>query len=127
MRPRHVAWFEIPTKDLDRAITFYEKIFDCKIEKQDMGEFIMAWLPSDGGESPGAGGSLVYHKDFYEPSSTAGTLIYFSSEDCEIELSKVEAAGGTVQIPKQQISPEIGYMGVFIDSEGNRIALHSQK
>ncbi|MHA7130898.1 VOC family protein [Algoriphagus namhaensis] len=125
MKPVHVAWFEIPTADLDRAISFYQTVFDCKLEKLDMGEFKMAMFPSDH-TSHGAGGSLVYHHDFYECSSSAGTLVYFHSEDCETELARVEKAGGSILIPKQQISPEYGYMAVFLDSEGNRVALHSQ-
>ncbi len=121
-----VGWFEIPVEDMDRAISFYEKVFDCKLNKQVMGDFQMAWFPWEE-SGKGAGGSLVFHKDFYATSKLAGTLIYFSSEDCSIELDKVEKAGGTVQIPKRMIAPDIGYMGVFLDSEGNRIAVHSTK
>jgi predicted enzyme related to lactoylglutathione lyase len=123
-----VGWFEIPVKEMDRAIAFYEEVFDCKLNKQVMGDFQMAWFPgAEEDNVAGAGGSLVYHKDFYTTSKLAGALIYFSSEDCSIELGKVEKAGGTVQIPKRMIAPDIGYMGVFLDSEGNRIALHSNK
>ena len=121
-----VGWFEIPVGDMDRAIAFYEKVFNCKLNKQMMGDFQMAWFPfSENGK--GAEGSLVYHKEFYEPSGKAGALIYFSSEDCEVELGRVAGAGGTVQIPKRMITLDIGYMGVFLDSEGNRIAVHSQQ
>lgn len=120
-----VGWFEIPVNEMDRAIAFYEKVFDCKLVKQVMGDLQMAWF-FWGETGKGAGGSLVYHKEFYEPSSHAGTLIYFSSADCAIELARVTDAGGTVQIPKRMIAPDIGYMGVFLDSEGNRIAIHSQ-
>jgi len=62
---------------------------------------------------------------FYKPS-TEGTLVYFTahSGDLSIELSRVEDAGGKVLQPKTQISPEPGFMALFIDSEGNRIALH---
>jgi len=63
MKVVHAMWFEIPTKDLDRAISFYEKVFECEIEKVDMGDFKMGWFPTDG-KSPGATGSLVYHSDF---------------------------------------------------------------
>jgi predicted enzyme related to lactoylglutathione lyase len=119
-------WFEIPVHDMDRAIVFYEKVFDCKLSKRVMGDFQMAWFPSSK-EGKGAEGSLVYHEQFYEPSSLAGTLVYLSSEDCEIELSRVEEAGGKVQFSKRMIAPDIGYMGVFLDSEGNRIAVHSQQ
>lgn len=121
-----VGWFEIPVSDMDRAIAFYEKVFDCKLNKQVMGDFQMAWFPGDH-SGQGAEGSLVYHKDFYATSNFAGALIYFSSEDCDVELKRVKEAGGTVQIPKKMIAPDIGYMGVFLDSEGNRIALHSTK
>ncbi len=121
-----VGWFEIPVEEMDRAISFYEEVFDCKLNKQVMGDFQMAWFPGDQ-SGKGAQGSLVYHKDFYAISNLAGPLIYFSSEDCSIELDKVEKAGGTVQFPKRLIAPDIGYMGVFLDSEGNRIAVHSMK
>ncbi|PZX51366.1 VOC family protein [Algoriphagus chordae] len=124
MKKVTVGWFEIPVKNMDRAITFYQKVFDCSLHKLDMGDFKMAMFPGEGG-GKGAEGSLVYHKDFYKTSKLAGALIYFSSEDVSIELAKVKEAGGTVEIPKKMISPEYGYMGVFIDSEGNRIALHS--
>lgn len=124
MKSVTVGWFEIPVKNMDRAISFYEKVFDCKLNKQDMGDFQMAWFPWDESRG-GAGGSLVFHEQFYQTSGHAGTLIYFSSEDCSIELGRVEEVGGKVQIPKRMIAPDIGYMGVFLDSEGNRIAVHS--
>lgn len=125
MKSVTVGWFEIPVSDMDRAIAFYQKVFDCKLDKQDMGDFQMAWFPWDESKG-GAGGSLVFHKDFYKTSNLAGTLIYFSSRDCEVELNRVKEAGGEVQIPKRMITPDIGFMGVFLDSEGNRIAVHSK-
>ena len=121
-----VGWFEIPVQDMDRAIKFYEEVFECKLNKQVMGDLQMAWFPWEESEK-GAGGSLVYHKEFYQPSDKAGALIYFSSEDCAVELDRVEKAGGKVSIPKRMIAPDIGYMGVFFDSEGNRVAIHSRK
>lgn len=124
MKKVTVGWFEISVNNIDRAISFYQKVFDCLLDKIDMGDFKMAmFLGERGGK--GAEGSLVYNKEFYKTSNLAGTLIYFSSEDVSIELAKVEESGGTVQIPKKMISPDYGYMGVFLDSEGNRIAQHS--
>ncbi|HAH38707.1 MAG TPA: glyoxalase [Algoriphagus sp.] len=125
MKSVTVGWFEIPVKDMDRAIKFYESVFDCKLNKQVMGDFQMAWFPWDE-TGKGAGGSLVYHEQFYETSGHAGALIYFSSADCQVELGKVEAAGGKVQIDKRMISEDVGYMGVFLDTEGNRVAIHSR-
>ena len=119
-----VTWFEIPVSDMDRAKNFYENVFNIEIDVQDFGGTLMGWFPfSEGGA--GAAGSLIQN-EAYQASETLGTLIYFGTEDLSNEISRVEAAGGKVLKTKTQISPEVGFMGVFIDSEGNRIALHSR-
>lgn len=123
-KPVTVGWFEIPTADMERAIKFYETVFDCKLSRNTMGDFDMAWFPWDE-DMKGAGGSLVHH-EMYSPTQE-GTLVYFSSEDIDTELGKVEKAGGKVLREKTEISPDIGYMAFFTDTEGNRIALHSRK
>jgi uncharacterized protein len=128
MEKQVFGWVEIAVSDMDRAIKFYESVFGFTISRNKMGELDMCWFPwSENPEAPGAGGSLVYHKDFYKPAQN-GTLVYFNSPsgDLNNELAKVEKAGGKILAPKKQISPEHGYMGLFIDSEGNRIALHSR-
>src|SRR6188768_344085 len=74
----------------------------------------------------GIGGCLIYTDGFHIPSATKGPLIYLNANpEVQLVLDKVETAGGKVLLPKTEISPEFGYMGVFIDSEGNRIGLHS--
>ena len=120
-----VGWFEIPVTDMERAIKFYESVFGLKLERNLMGELDMAWFPF--ANVPGAPGTLVYHKEFYKPSAD-GTLVYFTchSGDLKNELSKVENAGGKILVPKTLIKEDIGYMAVCIDTEGNRIALHSK-
>ncbi len=120
-----VGWFEIPVTDMERAIAFYQNVFGITFERHQMGQLDMAWFPTDEKE-PSAGGSLVGHPDHYTPSKE-GVLIYFNSENITDEISKVDSAGGQVLLGKTQISPEVGYMAVFIDSEGNRISLHSKK
>lgn len=117
-----VTWFEVPVTDMDRAIAFYEAVFQFDIQLVDFDGLKMGWFPNAGSVS-GATGSLIQHES-YIPSHS-GTLIYFSSRDVSQELGRVEAAGGKVMREKTQISPEHGYMGVFEDTEGNRIALHS--
>jgi uncharacterized protein len=124
-----VGWFELPVSDMERAIKFYETVFDFKLQREKMGPLDMAWFPfTEDPNSPGAGGSLVKHEDFYKPSAD-GALIYFSSpsEDLENELSRVEKAGGKILNPKTEITPEIGFMAVILDTEGNKVALHSRK
>ena len=123
MKHNMVGWFEIPVNDMDRAKAFYENVFEIEIKVVDFGGLLMGWFP-DRGEVHGAQGTLI-KQESYIPSQE-GTLVYFISNDVKNELDKVEAAGGSIYQPKTQISTEHGYMGVFIDSEGNRVALHSR-
>nr|WP_321222379.1 VOC family protein [uncultured Psychroserpens sp.] len=117
-----VSWFEIPVNDMDRAKAFYEAVFNTKIDIQEFGDTLMGWFPFEENK-PGAAGTLV-KQESYIPSQE-GTLVYFNCEDVANEMSRVEAAGGIVIQLKTEISPEHGFMGVFIDTEGNRVALHS--
>lgn len=119
-----VSWFEVAVSDMDRAKTFYESVFDISIQVMDFGGTLMGWFPNLE-DTFGATGSLIQN-DNYTPSKE-GTLVYFMSNDVQIELDRVEAAGGTVFQGKTKISDEHGFMGVFIDTEGNRIALHSNQ
>jgi len=127
MKNNMVGWFEIPVNNMDRAIAFYEEVFDLNMQRKDFGPLQMAWFPfkEDGLGSPG---SLVHHKDFYKPS-TDGVLIYLTahSGDLENELSKVESAGGKIIQHKTHISEEYGFMALIMDTEGNRVALHSRQ
>jgi uncharacterized protein len=120
-----ISWFEIPTTDLNRAQKFYEAIFGIKMIPMETDNFKMRMFPIEDPMS-GIGGCLISTDGFHIPSATDGPLIYLNGNpDVQIVLDKVEAAGGKVMVPKTEISPEYGHMGVFIDSEGNRIGLHS--
>jgi len=125
MERNPVGWFEIPVSDMDRAIRFYDHVFDYNLEVTPMGPLMMALFPWDE-KLPGAPGSLVFHEEFYKPSASQGVLIYFSCNDVAIILDKVKESGGTVLVEKRLIAEDVGYMGLFLDSEGNRIALHSR-
>lgn len=128
MAKNAVGWFEIPVKDMDRAIKFYETVLDVKMNRMPMGPLDMALFP-DGDEQMGSSGSLVCFEEFYKPSSSDGVLVYFTAQSGDLanELGRVEDAGGKVVIPKRQIAPDVGFMGLFTDTEGNRIALHSRQ
>ena len=127
MKNNAVGWFEIPVENMDRAMAFYEKVLDLKLDRNKMGPLDMAWFPwtEEGAGSPG---SLVHNSEFYKPSAD-GVLIYLTahSGDLSNELARVEEAGGKIQIPKTKISDEYGFMAVIFDSEGNRVALHSRR
>tara|TARA_B110000046_G_C13004470_1_gene403734 strand:+ start:1216 stop:1464 length:249 start_codon:yes stop_codon:yes gene_type:complete len=76
-----------------------------------------------GPESPGSMGALLAGDDEVTPS-TVGTLIYFQSEDVAIQEARIEAAGGKLIVPKISLG-EFGFMVQFIDTEGNKIGIHS--
>lgn len=120
-----ISWFEIPTTDINRAQKFYETIFGISMISMDLPNIKMRMFPLDDMQN-GIGGALVDSGGFHKPSLTDGPLVYLNGNpDLQNILNKVEQAGGKIMVPKTEISPEYGNMAVFIDTEGNRIALHS--
>jgi len=119
-----ISWFEIPSSDLGRATKFYETIFGITFNPLDLPNIKMRMFPLE--DMMGVGGALVDSGGFHKPSATDGPLIYLNGNpDLQKVLDKVEDAGGKILVPKTEISPEYGYMAVIIDTEGNRIGLHS--
>jgi predicted enzyme related to lactoylglutathione lyase len=120
-----ISWFEIPTTDINRAQKFYETIFGISMIPMDMPNIKMRMFPLEDMMTQ-VGGALVDSGGFHLPSELMGPLIYLNANpDVQLVLDKIEAAGGKILVPKTEISPEYGSMAVFLDTEGNRIALHS--
>ena len=120
-----ITWFEIPATDINRAVNFYETVFDFKIiATHEMGASKMAVLPGfNNHQGPMVHGALV--QDPSQKPSRDGVTIYFNGlQDLQPALSRVEEAGGKILVKKSSIG-EHGFYAHFIDSEGNRIGLHS--
>lgn len=119
-----INWFEIPTNDIERAKNFYETIFEFEMHELAIGDGLkMALFPALSGT---VGGTLIQNDDWYKPSDSKGPLLYLNANpDLQTILDRVESAGGSISIPKRLITEDNGYMAVIIDSEGNRVALHS--
>ncbi|MTI88976.1 MAG: VOC family protein [Balneolaceae bacterium] len=119
-----ISWFEIPAADIDRAKSFYEAIFDFEMQSLDISEEVkMALFPA---EENTVGGALVYNEEWYHPSNSAGSLVYLNANpDLQDVLDRVEEQGGSIEIEKRIITEDYGHMAIIEDSEGNRIALHS--
>lgn len=114
-------WFEIPAADFGRAVTFYKNILGLEIQETEMFGTKMGLFPNDGTNVSGA----IVQGDDYRPSSD-GVVVYLNGgHDLQHILDKVNMNRGKVIVPKTQISPEMGYFGMFIDTEGNKMALHS--
>lgn len=118
-------WFEIPATDIKRAKTFYQAIFKIKMDEMEMMGMQMAFFPWKDGSGKANGG--LCKSKMHKPSRTGGTVVYLNANpDLKTVLGRVVKAGGQVIMPKTGIG-ENGFMAFFIDTEGNRVGLHSNK
>ena len=121
-----ISWFEIPVRDFNRAKGFYEEVLQIEMHHMEMKESNSHWgiFPFDH-ESGGIGGGIVKGPG-YEVSQK-GVLLYLNGgDDLSSPLSRVEKAGGKIILGKTSLGGN-GFMAQFIDTEGNKIALHSRK
>lgn len=116
-----ISWFEIPVTDFNRAKVFYEAKLGRPIQTMTMGPSTMGFLSS----SPEGIGGAIVHGDGTVPSQI-GTLVYLNGgDDLAVMLARVQPAGGTVAVTKTDIGSGFGFFAHFIDTEGNRVGLHS--
>jgi len=116
-----VTWFEIPAYNHYRSVAFFNYIYGIEITSVEINGLAMGFFPAESG----IGGAIVTGPGCVP--SEIGPLIYLNGgEDLNTVLSKVNEAGGRVVMEKTYISDTAGYFALFIDSEGNRLALHSK-
>lgn len=116
-----VVWFEIPAGDFGRAKRFYETVFDLGLKEEQMGPMRLGVFPYAGDSVSGC----VIAGQGYKPRQD-GSVVYISAgPDLAGPLARVERAGGKVLVPKTLINAGIGYFAHFLDSEGNRVGMHS--
>ncbi|MBK8955198.1 MAG: VOC family protein [Saprospiraceae bacterium] len=116
-----INWFEIPATNFERAKSFYAALFNAEIEEMPHPEWKYGILPGD--MQNGVTGGIVQGEGF-EPSAS-GSLIYLNGgEDLAEPLGRVEAAGGQILLPKTPIGAN-GFIALFLDTEGNKVGLHS--
>lgn len=117
-----ISWFEIPAINFQQAVNFYNHIFDIDMETTINEDSAMAYFPV----TDGVGGAIT--TGFSNEASSTGPLLYLNGgEDLNNVLNKVEEAGGRVIMQKTLISVDVGFFAVFIDSQGNKLALYSEK
>ncbi|PTX42474.1 hypothetical protein C8P64_2903 [Christiangramia gaetbulicola] len=117
-----ISWFEIPAINFQQSVDFYNQIFGIDMEKNFDDNYAMAFFPVDNG----IGGAIV--KGPGSTPSDTGPLLYLNAgQDLNTILKRVEPAGGRIVMTKTLINEESGFFAIFIDSEGNKLALHSNK
>jgi uncharacterized protein len=115
-----VSWFEIPAYNLDQAVAFYNHIYGIEMEIVATNEYRIAFFPAAGG----IGGAIVSGPTSV-PNDTGPLIFLNAGNDLNDILKKIPEAGGRIVMPKTLISDDAGYFAIFIDSEGNKLALHS--
>lgn len=117
----YISIFEIPATEISRAIDFYQAILDVKIEKMDMPEMQMGILPYEGQRVTG----VITKADGFKPSADGVTIYLNGGDNLQVILDKVKKNDGKILVPKTLHADESGYFALFLDSEGNKIGLHS--
>ena len=113
------VWFDMPVADLDRASDFYSAILDIIVSKEKFGDIEFAILDHQDGN----GGCLVVNENSI--SANSGILLYLNVNNrIKDAVSKVTEHGGSIIDDIHAIGPH-GFRAIILDSEGNRIALHS--
>ncbi len=116
-----INWFDIPATDFNRAVTFYETVLGQSLIRENMLGAQMAIFPAKAGETTGA----IIARDRATPGTSGSTIYLKAGKDVSTALSRVEKAGGKVMHPKTFIKEGWGYFAIILDSEGNKIGLHS--
>jgi uncharacterized protein len=119
-----INWFEISVADINRAKKFYETLFGIQMHQTEMNGQQMAFFPAEdmNGKVSGALAQGPMHK----PSQDGAKIYLNANPDLSTALGNVAKAGGKVVLEKTKVTDEIGYIAIFVDSEGNGIALHSK-
>jgi predicted enzyme related to lactoylglutathione lyase len=119
-----IVWADIPVKDMARAKKFYADILGRPVEFMPGSEDKVAILPYDQ-EGGGVGADLVAGGP-QVPNADGITVYLDGGDDLGELLARVEPAGGKVLMPKTSMGDVVGNIAFFLDSEGNRIGLHSR-
>jgi predicted enzyme related to lactoylglutathione lyase len=124
-KPNVVGWFDLYVQDMDRAVAFYEQVFEQRLERiiDPTGVTTMMGFPANMG-AYGASGALV--KSEHARPGGGGTMVYFSVEDCSAVEARVVAAQGVVVRPRFSIG-EFGWVSLCIDSEGNPFGINAMR
>ncbi|MEM8895992.1 MAG: VOC family protein [Bacteroidota bacterium] len=116
-----ISIFEIPATDVPRAIDFYQEILSISIEHMEFPGLEMGLLPYEGQMVTG----VIMKGDDSKPSTEGVTVYLNGGEDLQVILDKVEGNGGEIIVPKTPHADEVGFFALFLDSEGNKMGLHS--
>lgn len=117
----YINWFEIPAQNFDRAVAFYNHLYQIEMECMEMNGYCMAFFP----DRHGVSGAVIFGEGC-EPSDRGPILYLNAGDQLDEMLARVESGGGRVLMSRTLINDESGSFALFLDPEGNKLALHSR-
>lgn len=114
-------WFDIPVSDMARARAFYAAVLGEEVNEMPGTNGTVAFLPMELG---GYGGDLALGEN-QKPGQWGATVYFDGDPDMQAILDRVEPAGGKILQPKMFMGETVGNIAFFLDTEGNRVGLHS--
>jgi len=114
-----ITWVEIPAVDFDRAVEFYNSVFNLNLTKVDFGQEKMACFPNDEG-------AISYAPNF-KPSKNGVLVSLVAPDNIESTVQRIESKGGNILKSKTKIEAEgRDYFAICTDSEGNKIGIYGK-
>lgn len=117
----YISLFEIPATDISRAVNFYQSILDINIEIMEAPGMEIGVFPYEDQAVTG----VIMKEEGLKPSAEGVTIYLNGGDNLQVILDKVQQNSGKIMVPKTPHADEVGYFAIFLDSEGNKIGLHS--
>lgn len=115
MASHPIVHVEIATNDPKASAKFYHDLFGWDSQHDERFNYTM-WQAQSG---PGGGFSPIDGQGI-RPHDT---VVYVGTDDIEASLAKVQELGGKVLMPTMEI-PDNGWLAIFEDPHGGRMALY---
>lgn len=126
MMDHTVVHFEIPAENVEKLRKFYTDLFRWRIERSPgpIEYWTIETVPVDEKMTPlrqGVNGGM-YQKE----NPQLKPVNYISVESIDEYVEKIEVLGGKITQPKQEV-PNVGWIAVALDPEGNQFAMLQPK
>jgi len=107
--------------DFERAVNFYQNVFGVASHRDELDGRRMGIFPFE----PSTTGGCVCEASAAQPRRYGPRIYLDARGDLAALLSQVEALGGLVVMGRTRVNDNIGDIGVFIDTEGNRMGVQA--
>lgn len=115
-----INWLEIPATNIGRAKAFYQTAFGMSFYDLEMNGMQYALAEYKGNNNTLA----LVQGEGYNPSQDGAVVYLNAGPDMTVYTDAIAKAGGQVLMPKTFVNEQVGHIGFYMDTEGNKIGLH---